>query len=483
MKRAVHVLAAAVAVVVIAAGLFFTAFAIDDWREEIAAEASAALGRTVTLDGPLALDLGRKTTVRARHIRIANSAGGVAPALARLAYLELRFDLLAALGGDFTVRQVVLKDLDLALEEGKDGGNNWLLGVGAASTEPPPMPGFVIVENARIVYRSKELALDLVVEKLEAETERGVVRAAVKASRLALRPLGKPKPTAPSAKLFPATPLPLDALAGLAVEATVELGALETPSAVFRDFAATISLKDGRLDVAPLSFDLGGGKIAGALMFGPDGESATASFDLRGNGIEIGRLAQEAGAGQLVVAEGSIDLRLTSRGRSAAEMAASLAGESKLFVGNGRIKAQALDLAVGGLTTVLGSLFEKDSEWSALNCAVSRVVFDKGVGTHKLLLVDTGASTVTGEGKIDLAKDRIEMKLTPRAKSPTLNVAVPIRISGSLGRPTVRPDALGAVARLGRLLGAVVFPPAAILAFADFGNGEAASCLKGFSGR
>ena len=100
MRRNLRIMAGAVAVSVIALGVFFTGYGVDGLREEIASEATSPLGQLGTRHGPLALDF----------------------------------------GGGINVRHVALKDLALSLEETKDGKNNWPIGLsgGALSAGPPP---------------------------------------------------------------------------------------------------------------------------------------------------------------------------------------------------------------------------------------------------------------------------------------------------------------------------------------------------------
>lgn len=339
------------------------------------------------------------------------------------------------------------------------------------------------VEDLRLTLGETRLA-----GRLEVRPKGPVIRAALAGERLDLRRWqglpGEPAEKAGSKKnkLFPAEPLPLVDLGTLDAEVALKLATLVTSSLSLRTVEARLTAKEGRLSLDPLGAVLAGGRIDGSVALDARGERPAMSLRLKGSGIDFGELAEAVGAGDMLSAKGSIDLDFKASGGSIAEIAANIDGESKVLLGKGRIDAKALDLAVGGLTTVLGSMFQKDSEGSVLNCAASRIVFAKGVGTHKLLLVDTGASTVTGEGLIDLANERLEMKITPRPKSVTLNVAVPIKIGGSLASPSVAPDGLATLAKIGGLLGAVFFPPAALLAFADIGGGDEVACLKGVAG-
>ncbi|MFP6697190.1 MAG: hypothetical protein VCF08_09845, partial [Alphaproteobacteria bacterium] len=160
-------------------------------------------------------------------------------------------------------------------------------------------------------------------------------------------------------------------------------------------------------------------------------------------------------------------------------IAGSLNGGTNLLMTEGKVKTEALDLAVGGLSALVGMMSSGEKfEWTVLNCVASRFDMKKGVATSRVLLADTEYSTVVGEGSLDLGKETLAMKVSTQSKSATLNLAVPIKIGGTFAQPTFRPDELATARRLGGLLGAALFPPAALLALGDMGSGDDNPCLK-----
>jgi hypothetical protein len=134
---------------------------------------------------------------------------------------------------------------------------------------------------------------------------------------------------------------------------------------------------------------------------------------------------------------------------------------------------------VGGVRTLLGTMLaEKASDWTKLNCIAADFRFTNGVGVAQTLLLDTDASTVTGEGQVDLRRESMDLRFTPSAKDITLNIAVPVEVSGPLRSPSFGVDTVGAAKRLATgVIGGVLFPPAAIAGLADLG-GDAAPCMS-----
>jgi uncharacterized protein involved in outer membrane biogenesis len=119
----------AFAVAIIVVGLFGVSLDATRWREPLAARASAVLGRPVSLDGPLTLELGRETVLRVRDLRVLNPPGFATPELVTLGTVHVRIDLLEALRGRFRLIAVALEDGRLRLARSDDGGANWVLPV------------------------------------------------------------------------------------------------------------------------------------------------------------------------------------------------------------------------------------------------------------------------------------------------------------------------------------------------------------------
>jgi len=124
-------------VLVIAA--FVAAVSIDGsrWRDLASRQASAALGRTVVVQGALRLTLGRELLLRIGELSVASPPGFSAPELLRVGEAQVALDLLdlpGLLRGAPRLRRVEADDVMLWLERGADGRGNW-------SSSNPREPG------------------------------------------------------------------------------------------------------------------------------------------------------------------------------------------------------------------------------------------------------------------------------------------------------------------------------------------------------
>jgi uncharacterized protein involved in outer membrane biogenesis len=140
------------------------------WRAQLAAAATAALGRRVTLEGPVELTLGRRSAVRIGGIAIANPPGFGDAELARLGDVSAQVDLLPALRGRLRIHSLEAENVQLRLERAADGRVNWDLGALLGGDDAD-----ADADDARpVMVRLRRLALrDVAVEYRVAGAERG----------------------------------------------------------------------------------------------------------------------------------------------------------------------------------------------------------------------------------------------------------------------------------------------------------------------
>ena len=168
LRTLIRWLAIACGVLALALALFVLSFDLNQYRRPLEAAASKALGRTVTLGGPLTLVASLSPTIAAEQVRIANPAWASRPHLAKAAHAEIQIDLLPLLHGQLMVRQLALDGADILLESTADGANNWTFGEKAGYNMPQlPSPLTVTAQRLILGYHSptSNIALDLATAK------------------------------------------------------------------------------------------------------------------------------------------------------------------------------------------------------------------------------------------------------------------------------------------------------------------------------
>ena len=341
-------------------------------------------------------------------------------------------------------------------------------------------PNAVSLRGLKLTVGRTDLAGDI---SIDTSGARPRIEGRLSSSRIDLGELMPPRSTAPAGgnesnaeavtmRVFPEDPLPLDALNAADVRLDITIGELLTPTLPFKDVEVALSLEDSKLDATPFSGKVAGSDVAGGI--GLDGSVATPVLALRigSKALDLGSLLAEFGVTNILEGTATLDVALKGQGGSAAAIMASLNGHGRLVMGEGRIRTRNLDLLAGGLSQAARSLFAEKSEWTIVECIVGDFTIVDGLATPEFMAVNTEHVLVFGEGSANLAKETLDIKLTPKPKTTTLNVSVPVKVGGTFVTPTFVPDELSTVRRLGGLIGTVFFPPAALLALGDIGSSD-----------
>src|SRR5215813_8457715 len=95
------------------------------WRAAIAVKATALLGRSVTLEGPLRLTIGLRPELTVGGIVVANPPGFSSPQFATLGRAHMLVELWPLLRNEIRVLEMNAEDVHVRLEEAADGRVNW----------------------------------------------------------------------------------------------------------------------------------------------------------------------------------------------------------------------------------------------------------------------------------------------------------------------------------------------------------------------
>lgn len=414
----------------------------EPWPVQVAAE---ALGLTVGLDGTVRNAMTAPGVTASLKVT-ADDLSGLRPVAGDAALPEGKLALSTEISGD--AKAVALKQLSLSLGELTLAGDASLALAG-------PRP---------------RLEANLSADKLDLTA--------------LMPPPSEAQPGAGSGvggrpgKVFPNDPLPLEGLSAADAKIALQAKQVVLPGLVADDFAVELALENGRLAVQPFKAVLAGNPVSGTLSLDSTASPPRLAVMADAPGFDLGAYLKETGVTDLLEGKADIKVDVNGQGRSVAELMGSLNGETKLLMDEGRARTQAFDALIGGLSTVMGTLSPGKSEWTVLNCVASGFEIKNGIATSQIMLVDTEYSTVVGEGQIDLGQETLDLKVTPAPKTTTLNVAVPVKIGGTLANPTFRPDELSTLRKLGGLLGASAFPPALLLGFGEMGTADDNPCLK-----
>ena len=139
-KLLVGVLGLVLLIVVLVLAAVFIPSPLQKWAVERGA--TMATGRQVTIGGPFSLRAWPPVEITASDVEIANADWGTAPALARVASLDAKLDLLAYWReGRVQLDRLIVTRPEASLEVAQDGRKNWEFATGKATGTTPVAQG------------------------------------------------------------------------------------------------------------------------------------------------------------------------------------------------------------------------------------------------------------------------------------------------------------------------------------------------------
>jgi len=236
---------------------------------------------------------------------------------------------------------------------------------------------------------------------------------------------------------------------------------------------AHLLLADGVLTIADFEGTTAQGKLAGYLQLDGRGKEALWTADLRLLGVDLAhwlRIKRKGDAPPYLSGKLDALVKVKGRGRSAAEILASLDGDLRMHMRDAAISHLAVEAAGIDLAQALGMLVKGDDALP-IQCNVADLDIENGVARPKVFVVNTRDSTVWIDGTVSFRDESLDLRfvVSPKDFSP-LTLRTPVRVRGTLGKPAVSLE-LGKLAGKAGAAGllALLNPLAAIIPFIDPG--------------
>ena len=284
-------------------------------------------------------------------------------------------------------------------------------------------------------------------------------------------------------RVLPDDALPFESLSRANLQARLRATNLLHNNRSLKYAEIKTDLKDGRLTASLLKLSPVRGELRGDLVVDASSSKIPAiTVRLKAVDIELGELLATSDGKAPIEGPLTIDIDLQGQGSSIAEILGGLNGHAKLLAEQGTADARALetlDLFVGGLSAMVGTIFTEQSSRTAIHCAICDLRFNKGLMTSELAVLDTQYSTVFLDGQVNLKNEQLDLKVSPEAKGVTLSVAFPVFVKGTMAAPNIDVEKKGVLIKTGQLWATVVYPPAALLQFDDLvGDGKQNPCVS-----
>jgi uncharacterized protein involved in outer membrane biogenesis len=279
--------------------------------------------------------------------------------------------------------------------------------------------------------------------------------------------------------LLPDADLQVNRVRGMDADVRFRAQSVVSTKVPLRRVQFHLILQDGVLDLDPLSFALPEGQMAGSVRINAAPAVPVSDIDMRLQNID---LAQFKGASaKAPPLEGTMAgrIKLHGTGESVHKFASNADGSLSIVVPHGQIRAALAELMGINVARGLGLLLTKNQQQSELRCGVAAFQADQGHLYAKTIVMDTTNVLVTGHGGVDLRNERLDLALQGNSKKfRLLHLHSPVKLEGTLEHPKVGidPEKTLLQAGEGTVLGVLLSPIAAVLAFIDVGLAKNADC-------
>lgn len=495
-----------------ALAVYVATFDINNYRDRLQSQASTALGRNITLQGPLSMGISLTPTVVIEKLHIANPDWASRPYFASIDVIELEVELIPMLREELKIASIKVKSADILLETNKDGEDNWhLTGLSSKQQNNKAVDiESVEVKDSTIALRTagkitktlmideakltssfslvgQEIAYEL--SSLKGKINKSDFSGTASFKKVNNRPLiianiqsdkffyhdvvskNKPEKAGSDKHTIPDIKLPISGLQSLDAKLDFSFGKFIVGDVEYDNLVAHVDLHNGKLVLDPINVNLSGGKLTGKLQLVFHEGLPSISINAEGTDVDHGGLLETFGVTDKIKGKASIKLDFKGAGASTRTLLAKSNGHIEIVSGKGRIDQSQLNLwASDLLATALTSAWVPKKAVE-VNCTIAKIDIRDGIATSDILLLDTERLTVAGSGKLNLSSEELNLLFIPSPKSPSfISLAKPVQVTGYLSAPKVAVTTGSKTRLLGGLFTGFANPAALLLLYGDKGR-------------
>ena len=284
-------------------------------------------------------------------------------------------------------------------------------------------------------------------------------------------------------RLLPDAPLDASRIRSMDADVTYKAETVvAVPALPLRSVSLGVHLDHGLLNLNPIDFQFPQGRLSGDASIDARNAVQRNAVDLRLGGVQlqnfIPKNPKDPGPPPI---EGTLDARakLSGDGDTVHKAAATSNGEVVAVIPGGVMRQAFAELLGIDASKGLFLLLNKNQHQTNLRCAVADFYVRNGVLQARQVVVDTDVVRIDGSGDVNLNDETVNLSFKGNPKQLRLfHLNTPVTIGGHLSSPAfgIKPAGVAVQAGVGAALGAIVFPPLALLPFIDPGLAHNADC-------
>jgi uncharacterized protein involved in outer membrane biogenesis len=282
--------------------------------------------------------------------------------------------------------------------------------------------------------------------------------------------------TAPSGKVLPNEPLNLAKLRGADADVRFNAAKIITSRLPIENMTAHIVVKDGTLKLAPLNFEIAGGKLVTQITTDARKPHIVTHADITAKGLNLEQLLPASKIKGASAGAMGGRAQLDASGDSVAQIMGTANGEAALIMDGGTVSELLLRLSNLDIANSFLALLGGNKQ-VPIRCMVANFKAVEGDFTVQDMVLDTPKVNITGEGHVNFADESLHLRLVSKGLS-LASLRGPIVITGTFIKPSVRPD-MRKVAERGALavgLGVMTAGIVALLPLLEIGKKNVSNC-------
>lgn len=212
---------------------------------------------------------------------------------------------------------------------------------------------------------------------------------------------------------------------------------IKNPQLPFTDLYTHVVMKDGNLALVPLRFGFAGGSLASDINLDGGAVPLKARISLSARHLKLKQLFPTQKTMQSALGELNGDAALSATGNSPAAMAATLDGETKALVTQGKLSLLLMEAAGLNVANVVYRKLFGDRDIN-IHCGAADFVATHGVLDTRTFALDTDDALIAMNGDIDLRNESMKLTVHPQTKGlRVFSLRSPLYVKGTFKHPDV----------------------------------------------
>jgi len=241
-------------------------------------------------------------------------------------------------------------------------------------------------------------------------------------------------------RIFPDQRFSLERLRAMDADVRLRAKRILAPNLPIDDLNAKLSLNDGVLRFDPAVFGVADGRMEIYSTFDGSKRPSKVKIDSRLKQLNLKRFLAASSFAQKTIGPIGGRINISGTGESFRELMATASGNTFFVMSGGEISELLVRLAGLDVARTLGVLVRGDKP-IPIRCALLDVQGENGQMGVQTLVFDTANSVISGEGKIDLRDEKVNMVVIPEPKNfSPLSLRSFIRVTGGFKNVSVFPD-------------------------------------------